>query len=356
MLLSHAAMVLDAHSIRTGETNGAMKSAICPEPGPVHASSDVRIGPEPGPFRTEQGKWGAMGMDDQPGSTLPRRQLGRALREAREGAGFTLERAAQLMEMGKTSVGRIEKGQNDKVKLRDVEAFGKLYGLSSERIEELTTLAQQTATKGWWHASHHLIAPVFKTYLGLESGVSALSVYQPVIVPGLLQVADYASNIERPYYPGDTQEDLERRVLLRMRRAAILTRKYSPITADFVVHESVLHTIVGSSAVMSTQMRHMADMSTLPNVTVRILPFAAGFPVDKGPVLPYIILDFPLNSREFGAEPPVVYTETTIGSMFFEDGNDVKRYREIHESLRRATLEEKPSRDLLRQVARRYEQ
>jgi hypothetical protein len=35
MLLSHAAMVLDAHSIRTGETNGPMKSAIRPEPGPV---------------------------------------------------------------------------------------------------------------------------------------------------------------------------------------------------------------------------------------------------------------------------------------------------------------------------------
>ncbi len=355
ILLRHAAIVLHAHSILAAKTDGPMKWAIHPEPGPVHTYSDVRNGPEPGPFRTEQGKRGVMGKDDQPGSTLPRRQLGRALREAREGAGFTLERAAQLMEMGKTSVGRIEKGQNDKVKLRDVEAFGNLYGLGAERIEELKALAQQSATQGWWHASRHLIAPVFKTYLGLESGVSNLSVYQPVIVPGLLQVAAYASSIERPYYAGDTQEDLERRVRLRMRRAAVLTRKYSPITADFVVHESVLHTVVGSSAVMSTQLRHMADMSTLPNVTVRILPFAAGFPVDKGPILPYIILDFPSNSREFGAEPPVVYTETTIGSMFFEDSDDVKRYREIHEVLQRATLEENPSRDLLRQMARRYE-
>ncbi|MEU6190596.1 helix-turn-helix transcriptional regulator [Nocardia sp. NPDC047038] len=297
-----------------------------------------------------------MGKDDQPGSTLPRRQLGRALREAREGAGFTLERAAQLMEMGKTSVGRIEKGQNDKVKLRDVEAFGKLYGLGSERIEELKTLAQQTATKGWWHASHHLIAPVFKTYLGLESGVSDLSVYQSMIIPGLLQVGDYARCIERPYYADDTQEELERRVLLRLRRATILTRKYSPVAADFVVHESVLHTVVGSNAVMSAQARHMADMSTLPNVTLRILPFSAGFPVDEGPVQPYIILNFPLSSREFGTEPPVVYAETFTGSMFFEDSIDVKRYREIHGALQRAALDEKTSRDLLRQVARRYEQ
>jgi len=43
-----------------------------------------------------------MAREDQPDSTLPRRQLGRALREAREGAGFTLEQAAREMEIGKT--------------------------------------------------------------------------------------------------------------------------------------------------------------------------------------------------------------------------------------------------------------
>jgi hypothetical protein len=99
----------------------------------------------------------------------------------------------------------------------------------------------------------------------------------------------------------------------------------------------------------------MADMSTRSNVTVRILPFAAGFPWEGKPVLPYIILDFPADSRGIQTEPPVVYAENTIGSMSFEDDADVRRYRDIHEMLRCATLEEQRSRDLLRQVARRYE-
>ncbi|WP_159850686.1 helix-turn-helix domain-containing protein [Nocardia sp. CY41] len=296
-----------------------------------------------------------MGKDDQPGSTLPRRQLGRAL-EAREGAGFTLERAAQLMEMGKISVGRIEKGQNDKVKLRDVEAFGKLYGLGAEQIEELKVLAQQTPTKSWWQASRNLIMPGFNTYLGLESGASQLAMYQPLVIPGLLQVADYARAIERPYLPNDTQEDIERRVALRLRRAAILTRRSNPVRGEFVVHEGVLHTIVGSRDVMAAQHRHMADMSTRPNVTVRILPFTAGFPGDCVPVLPYIILDFPVYGPGGRSEPPVVYAENNTGVMFFEDEDDVKRYRRIHETILGAALEGQPSRDLLRQVARRYEQ
>ncbi|MEU1962260.1 helix-turn-helix transcriptional regulator [Nocardia sp. NPDC019304] len=296
-----------------------------------------------------------MGKDDQPGSTLPRRQLGRALREAREGAGFTLERAAQLMEMGKTSVGRIEKGQNDKVRLRDVEAFGNLYGLGEDQIEQLKVLAQQTPTKSWWQASRQLFLRGFHTYLGLESGASQLSFYQPMIVPGLLQSSEYVKAVERPFLPGDTQEDVDSRVALRLQRAAILTRQRSPISAEFVLHESVLHTIVGSPAVMAGCLRHVADMSTLANVFVRILPFTAGFPWDGTPVLPYIILDFPAGSGGFGAEPSVVYTENTIGTMFFEDDDDVRRYREIHETIWCVALEEQASRDLLRQVARRYE-
>ncbi|MFI5720975.1 helix-turn-helix domain-containing protein [Nocardia sp. NPDC051750] len=296
-----------------------------------------------------------MVRDDQPGSTLPRRQLGRALREARQGAGFTLEQAAQEMEMSKTSVIRMEKGHNEKVKLRDVDGFARLYELPDDQIEELKNLAQQGATKSWW-AGTHLMKAGFDTYLGLESAASELHLYQSAIVPGLLQNLDYARYVVRPFFPVDTPEDVEQRVGLRMRRAAILTRQHRPIQAEFLIHESALHVRVGSPAVMSRQLRHIADMSTRPNVTVRILPFAAGFPGTWAPVLPYIIIDFPPNSREFGSEPPVVHTETTMGTMFFESSDDVKVYRDIHESLRDATLDECQSRDLLRQVARRYEQ
>ncbi|WP_433757323.1 helix-turn-helix domain-containing protein [Nocardia sp. CA-135398] len=295
-----------------------------------------------------------MPRDDQPDSTLPRRQLGRALRDAREGAGFTLEQAAREMEIGKTSVIRIEKGHNEKVKQRDVDGFGRLYGLSDQRIDELKALAQQMATKSWWQADRHLILPRYSTYIGLESGASQLFSYQPLIVPGLLQVADYARAIEQPQLPSDTPEDLERRVSLRLRRAAILTRQRNPVPADFILHESVLHTVVGSRTVMANECRHMADMSTRVNITLRILPSSAGFPAAGIPVQPYTILDFPVTGRGFDAEPPVVYCENPIGSMFFEDAADVRRYRDIHEALLRATLDEQASRDLLRQVARRY--
>ncbi|MGV9637165.1 helix-turn-helix domain-containing protein [Nocardia rhamnosiphila] len=298
-----------------------------------------------------------MPTHDQPGSTLPRRQLGRALREAREGVGFTLEQAAREMEMSKTALIRLEKGHNEKVRVRDVEGFGRLYELDEGRIDALKALAEQTSTRSWWQHARLLVKPGFDTYLGLEAGADQLRIYQPLMVPGLLQIAEYARAVERthPNTPPDKLEDPERRVELRLRRTAILTRQRNPTTAEFIVHEGALHTAVGSPSVMAAQCRHMADMSTRANITVQILPFIAGFPGDWNPVLPYIILDFPASSREFGAEPPVVHTETTIGTMFFEDAADVKLYRDIHQSLQYAALPAQASRDLLRQVARRYE-
>ena len=91
-----------------------------------------------------------------------------------------------------------------------------------------------------------------------------------------------------------------------------------------------LHTLVGSKSTMAAQARHLADIGTRSNLSIRILPFAAGIPWDGTPVLPYIILDFPESERQNGTEPPVVYTENTIGTMFFEQEEDVLRYREIH--------------------------
>lgn len=123
-----------------------------------------------------------------------------AAREARQGVGFTLEQAAQEMETSKTSVIRIEKGRNEKVRVRDVEGFGRLYELPERRIDELKALAQQSATKSWW-AGTHLMKAGFGAYPELEAAASELHLYQSSIVPGLLQSLDYARYVVRPFFP-----------------------------------------------------------------------------------------------------------------------------------------------------------
>ncbi|WP_406281652.1 helix-turn-helix domain-containing protein [Nocardia sp. NBC_00881] len=282
-------------------------------------------------------------------TTLPRRQLGRALRDARQASGHTLEQVAEVLEISRSTLSRLELGQNEKVKVRDVEFICQYYGLSEDRTEYLTSLVVQASTKVWWQDYRHLIRPGFNTYLQLEVAATELHFFQSLVIPGLLQTADYARITEEAFLPTDTPAEIDRRVSLRMQRAAMLTRRHRPLRVEFVLHETVLCALVGSGRIMSLQLRHLADIGMRDNVSIRIVPFRAGLPTG-GAVPPYIIIDFPHN------EPSVVYTEGAIGTIIFEEDDDVKRFRSIHEKIRCAALEEQPSRDLLRNIARRYEQ
>ncbi|MGW4243477.1 helix-turn-helix domain-containing protein [Nocardia sp. NPDC004722] len=291
--------------------------------------------------------------DNGVGSTLPRRQLGRALREAREGLGLTLEQAAKHMEWGKSTLGRMEKGQAERVRSREVLDLCRLYGLSDEQTGALKALAAQASTRSWWYPFADLIAAGFNVYLGLEAGAARLFFYQPLVVPGLLQTAAYARALDTAYFPDDSPAESDRRIELRTRRQAILQRTRNPARADVVLHESVIRTVVGSPKIMTAQLRRLADLGNADNIAIRVLPFRSGLPLGVG-MSPFVILDFAPDARGT-AEPTIVFAENYTGGMYFEEQGDVDRYRGAHQALTSAALDPETSRTLLRETARRFD-
>ncbi|WP_280272280.1 helix-turn-helix domain-containing protein [Nocardia wallacei] len=286
-------------------------------------------------------------------STLPRRQLGRYLRDWRTQAGLTIAEAARLMEWGASTLQRLEKGQADRIRTIDIQELCRIYGIPDDIAEGLKGLAQQAAVKSWWHGYGDLIPENFDVYVGLEASAQRLTSYQSELVPGLLQTAEYARALNGLGYPDDSEAEVERRVQLRLQRQALITRKTQPATVDVVLGESVLRRVVGSARVMSAQLRHLADLSTRENVTLRILPFAAGVPLGLS-TGPFVILEFGTDSKGQPVEPPVVYVEGFTGDLYLERQGDVRRYRRAHESLLRCALDVPASRHLLRQVAKDY--
>ncbi|MBF6302736.1 helix-turn-helix domain-containing protein [Nocardia amamiensis] len=280
-------------------------------------------------------------------TTLQHRQLGRALRDARQAHGYTLEQVAEVLDISRSTLSRLELGQNEKVKAREVDYICQFYGLPEDRIEYLKLLVTQSNARVWWEDFQNLVRPGFNTYLQLEAAATELHFFQSLVIPGLLQTPDYARSVGASA-PMGTSEEVDRLVEGRIQRSAILTRRHKPMRAEFLLHESALRTVVGSDRIMSSQYRHLADMGTRDNVSIRVVPFTAGFPGGLA-IPPYIIIGFPHN------EPSVVYTEGAIGTMIFEEDDDVNRFRGIHEAISGAALQEQPSRDLLRNIARRYE-
>ncbi|WP_280366362.1 helix-turn-helix domain-containing protein [Nocardia wallacei] len=282
-------------------------------------------------------------------ASLPRRQLGRfARRQREENTSLTQEAVASAMQWSHSKYARFERGEPGKVLDRDLVELGKILEIPEHQVAAMIELAQQVGEKTWYNPYNDLIRANFDVYMRLETDAYSMAIWRPDLVPGLLQTADYAKTLNRIYFPKESEEEHDRRIELKLQRQKILTRKKSPVAVDLVLHESVLHTIVGNEAVMSAQLRHLADMGTRPNITVRVLPSKVGFPLGMA-VGPFVILDFEPNTHGV-AEPTVVYVENYTGDMYLEEEADVRRYRSAAATIQRVALDAVASRALLRKV------
>ncbi|MVU78847.1 helix-turn-helix domain-containing protein [Nocardia sp. ET3-3] len=287
------------------------------------------------------------------GSTVPLRQLGRLMLEWRNRSGLSQARAAELLEMGATSLARIEKAEITRVRTSTVKEACGVYGVPADVTEGMVRLAQQAKVKSWWHSYSDLLPKNLDVYVGLEAAAAECVTYQPELIPGLLQTENYDRALLSERWPNDPAEERDRRTQIKQHRQAAITRKHRPLELDVVIGQAVLHRPVGGAKVMASQLRHLADSSTRENVSIRVLPFEAGFPGGIS-MLPFVILDFGTPPRGEPTEPPVVYLEGDVGSMYLESEDDVRFYTDAHNTLREAALEDSASRDLLRRIAREY--
>src|SRR5690349_10291284 len=87
------------------------------------------------------------------GSTVPRRQLGRLLREHRERAGISMKDAYAYLECSYQRMWRLETGEPGvTIKTAEVESLCRLYRISPDLEEVLKTLAKASKEAGWWQS------------------------------------------------------------------------------------------------------------------------------------------------------------------------------------------------------------
>lgn len=287
--------------------------------------------------------------ETQAGSTVPRRQLGRYLREMRNKAGLTVKAAAEGLEWSETKMWRIETGQ---ISLRslDAEAMCKLYRVDADTTEALKGLARETKSKGWWQAYGDAIPEYFDLYVGLEAAASRLSWYEQELIPGLLQTEGYARTLITADNPSLDEAEVDRRVQVRMARQAILRRPIDPPEISVVLNESLLRRPVGGPGVMAEQLNRLVEVSDLPNVSLRVAPFSVGFHpgILSGP---FVILWFPLDGGGKDSEPPTVYCDGFTGSLYLDKPHEVERYSQAFDAICSAATDTAASVDLIRTAA-----
>ncbi|MFE7479912.1 helix-turn-helix domain-containing protein [Streptomyces sp. NPDC057552] len=286
------------------------------------------------------------------GSTVPRRQLGRHLRELRNRARLTVRAASTALEWSDQKIWRIETGQTSMRSL-DVEAMCRAYGADAELTKGLMGLAKETKNRGWWHAYGDVIPEGFDLFIGLEGAAASLRQYIKDLVPGLVQTEDYARALIRRSNPHVDHDEIERRVHVRMARQELLTRVTSPPTLELALGEAVLRQPVGGGEVMSRQLHRLVEVTELPNVSLRVVPFAVGLH-DGLMSGPFTFLRFPVNGDGQPMEPPTVYMEGFTGDLYLDKPQEIERYDQAFTSIWGAALDHQGTQNILRQAAKEF--
>lgn len=251
------------------------------------------------------------------GPTVRRMQLGSRLRRLREASGFTREEAGWAIRASESKISRMELGRVG-FKERDVIDLLKLYGVDGEEHEALLGVAREANQPGWWHPYGDLLATWFQHYLDLEAAASLIRTYEVQFVPGLLQSEAYARAVILLSYGDSKDDEVDRRVALRMARKKVLSQPAAP-RLWAVIDEAVLRRLMGGREVMRAQIEALLQACDQPNVRIQVIPFATGGHAAAGGA--FTILRFPEEEL-----PDVVYLEHLTGALYLDRRADVDQY------------------------------
>jgi transcriptional regulator with XRE-family HTH domain len=274
--------------------------------------------------------------------TLRGRRLAMELQRRREATGMSREEVARQLEWSTSTLFRIETGRS-RPQPGNVRVLLELYGVTGPERDGLIQLTRDARKPGWWHSFRDILPNPYEVYIGLEAGTASIRNFEPIVVPGLLQTADYARATFRNGPRELDRDEVERRVEVRMARQKILARDDRP-RLWAVIDEAVIRRVVGGAEVMREQLRHLVDAAQQGKTTIQVVPYRAG--AHAGTTGPFVILDF-----HEATDPAMVYVETLAGDIYLEERSDVNRYTLAFDRLVAAALHPDDSVQLIEQAA-----
>ncbi|PRX46551.1 helix-turn-helix protein [Prauserella shujinwangii] len=244
--------------------------------------------------------------------------MGEHISTLREERGYTREQLAERAGWsGKSLVGHLEAAVRQ-FNPDHVAALLPALG-RAEHVARYQKLVTDAAGKGeWWRGllprdkAERRKLRELELFLSYESSATRIRLYEPYAVPDLLQTPAYAEHVLRVTRPPHAEL---RRALLPGRQALLCGAE--PTELHVVLDETAVRRRVGGKPVLRAQLRHLAARAAQGNVTVRVLPPAAGLPSAEGN---FSVLDMP---AELDGHPGVAYVRTPRGWVCHERADEV---------------------------------
>ena len=273
--------------------------------------------------------------------TVKSRRVAGELRRLRARSGHSCKTVGDALGISASKISRIETGRTG-LQADEVAALLGFYQAAKPLREELLELVRRAAEPGWWQVQGSRLPELWQELIDIERSATAIINYEPLLIPGLLQTADYAGVLIHAANPALSEDEVEARVAARTARQALLGRSHPPRLL-VLLEEGMLRRVVGDAGLMRRQVRHLEDAATRPNVTVQVVPTAAGAHPGLGG--PFVIM-------EFDGDPTIVHLENRRGSAFLEEDADIVEAMIALQHLQRIALSPEDTLDLLAEVAR----
>jgi Domain of unknown function (DUF5753) len=167
-----------------------------------------------------------------------------------------------------------------------------------------------------------------KTFIGLEGLAESEFVFEPIIIPGLLQTEEYAAAVtaNTPRLRADYGE---RFVGLRMARTRRLINHERPLQLHAIITEGALRLSVGDLQMRQAQLRHLLAMAERPTVTIQVIRPEDG--LHTALTGQFVVLGFE-NVRSIG------YVELHDGALYLQEPGQVGTYTMVAQDLQRVAL------------------
>jgi hypothetical protein len=149
--------------------------------------------------------------------------------------------------------------------------------------------------------------------MSLEAEATGIWNFEPLVVPGLLQTAEYATALIHGINTELSESEVNALVATRMARQTLLTKRNAP-SLHAIIDEMVLRRPISPAGVMQRQLQHLRSCAQRPNITLQVVPFSAGVPLALGG--PIVIIDL-ADGRS------VVHLESRRTAAFLSEGPHV---------------------------------
>ncbi len=253
-----------------------------------------------------------------------RLSLGVRLRELRAEGGLTGRQLADRLGWTQSKVSKLENGKQTPT-IADLAAWAKGTGCPDATTELTGRLrGLETQYRSWRRQLAGGYRAVQEAHWVQARKTRCRRSFDPTLIPGLLQTADYACDVLTRYAAiHSAPRDIEAAVRARMGRQDILcdqTRAF-----HFLIWEGALRARPCSPVVLSRQLDRLAPRLGPGNVRVGIIPFEADMHVPAG-------VGFSIHDDE------LVITETWHAEMWLDDPEDVALHMRAWEALDRNAL------------------